>query len=405
MTEHLSSTFHRYIENYKGLPKECSYRIIFSLLNNIAGGITVFLSFYFVNNLHIDIATAGTLISVYGIGRALGGYISGHLANKVLLTRISVISLFIETISLFMLIKIHTVMLLTINLLIFGIGTYGFKVSNNLWVLNRCSKKERLKAINILYTTSNLGCGISAVMVSMFGGYGFSYLFCFSGLVMLTAVLSLSLKSHKEYKNKKSFSPINKADNANTSIENKNSNHILIIVVFVALSLMGFIIMQWGTTYNIFLHKVSHLDIIGIGLLYALNPILIVFLQAPLVNALNKYNHILFTGIAAFLMGFGMWMLNFSHWIAFIISACIVYTIGEMIFFSMSQSVCYQHSAEKQRGKVMGLFEMVYALSTTLSPAIGGSIYHYFGGHIIWLLCGIMGSVCLAVLFVFSNLK
>jgi len=404
MTEYLSSTIYRYFENYKGLPKECWHRIFLSLLNNIAGGITFFLSFYFVNNLHINIATAGMLISTYGIGRAIGGYITGNLANKIPLVFISIISLLIETTSLFTLIKIDTVLFLSINLLIFGIGTYGFKVSTNLWVLNRCSKEERLKAINILYTVSNLGIGISAVIVSMFGKLGFGYLFCFSGVVMLIALISIIQKAYTDYKNEKPYSTtLEESDSKSPSIKNRKSDQLLVFTVLATLSLMGFIIMQWSTTYNVFLHEVSQLNLIGIGLLYALNPILIVIFQTPLVNAMNKSSHILFTGIGAFGMGFGMWMLNFSHWILFIIAASIIYTIGEMIFFSMSQSVCYQYSKANQKGKVMGLFEMVYALSTTISPTIGGVLYNHFGGDTIWLLCGMIGISCLTVLYIFSK--
>lgn len=107
------------------------------------------------------------------------------------------------------------------------------------------------------------------------------------------------------------------------------------------------------------------------------------------------------TGIGAFLLGFGMFMLIYSGYISTIIAACIIYTIGEMIFFSMSQLVCYQFSEERQRGKTMGLYEMVFALSTTFSPTLGGWVYHLFGGQFLWLTCGLMGSVglILAVLF------
>lgn len=101
------------------------------------------------------------------------------------------------------------------------------------------------------------------------------------------------------------------------------------------------------------------------------------------------------TGIGAFLMGFGMFMLSFSVTFTLAILACIIYTIGEMLFFSIAQLLCYQSGGEKKKGQSIGLFRTIFAASVFIGPTLGGYIYHRFGGNYVWYLCGFIGVACL----------
>jgi hypothetical protein len=77
------------------------------------------------------------------------------------------------------LIKARSVNFLIVDLFVIGIGSYGFITSNHVWVLSRCQsgKSERLKAINILGVASNLGLGLSAVVISLLTNSGFVPIF------------------------------------------------------------------------------------------------------------------------------------------------------------------------------------------------------------------------------------
>ena len=170
MTKFLLLSIKKYISSYTGLSLLSWQRIIISFISTLSSGILFFLTYYFVKILHINIATAGIIISFYGIGTIIGGILGGKLSDYIAPINISIISLIIKAVVVLILIKIQSVSFLMTDLFLLGLSSYAFKTSNNIWVLNECaeSKKVKLKAINILYVATNLGIGISAIIINFF---------------------------------------------------------------------------------------------------------------------------------------------------------------------------------------------------------------------------------------------
>jgi MFS family permease len=133
----------------------------------------------------------------------------------------------------------------------------------------------------------------------------------------------------------------------------------------------------------------------AISFLFAINSLLIVFCQTPLVNLFKNSNKLLIAGIGSFLIGTGMSILGFSFTFALAIFSCIVYTAGEMIFFPLTQLICYENGPDNKKGLCLGMFRMTYAASKVLGPIIGGIIYSRWGGNMIWSLSGCIGIICL----------
>ena len=60
----------------------------------------------------------------------------------------------------------------------------------------------------------------------------------------------------------------------------------------------------------------------------------------------------------------------------------------------MAQFVCYEKGAEKNKGHSMGMFRTVYASSRVIGPASGGFIFQHLNAYILWVICGIIGTLC-----------
>ena len=123
---------------------------------------------------------------------------------------------------------------------------------------------------------------------------------------------------------------------------------------------------------------------------------LIIFLQTRLGNFVGKYNHTLVVAYGVFLLGVGMMLLTFSVNFSFIVFSFIVYTFGEMLFFSVAQLICYENTHKEKRGSIIGTYRMVFAFSRICGPVSGSYIYQYLGSNYLWGMCGMLGSVCLA---------
>lgn len=396
MTEHLSIILKKYVESYLGLSKSCWQGIILNLIESTYIGIYYFLPLYFVSDLKFNIATSGFIISFYGIGTVIGGFLGGKLSDIISARLISIMALLFQALILLALTKIKTVHSLMVILFIMGTASYSFISSNHTWVLSRChSEVNRLKAINLLSVASNFGLGLSAVIISLFVDFGYHKIFLISSGLLFVSIFYFVMFGMDQ------SNPLEKDKGNNTlskNIDITSYNHKIIIIALISVFLVGLIIFQSNTTYSIYIkNSFPEYGIKGVGFLFALNCFLVVFFQAPIITILRKMNMINLIASGALLLGFSMVILNYAFIFSVAIISCLVETLGEMMFFSSSQLVCYQGAKISRKGQMLGLYRSIYACSRIVAPSAGSIVYIYFGGHTLWYVCGCIGIFCFII--------
>ncbi|MDF1795371.1 MAG: MFS transporter [Coxiellaceae bacterium] len=385
-----------YIKNYQSISKKSLNSILICLLQTTATGLAFYLSIYLVSTLHYSVVSAGIVLSCYGVGTMLGGIVGGKLSDKIAPTKVIIASLLIESIlfnALPSFKQLHVIMLIAALL---GVCTYMFKTANTIQLIRSCSSDnnhDRITAINILYTATNIGIGTSALLIGLFAHYGFSYLFYAGGMMtLLLAIHQMFFINHSE-----NTHLIGKPTD---SQQDNRQNKKIFFTVLVSLFITGLIIAQLRTTYSIYIHNLfPQYGLHGIGLLLAINPALIILFQTPLTSAIKHFNKFDIIGIGVALMGMGCLLLNFITSFVFAALAYMVYTAGEMLFFSMAQYVCYESSPPQHKGNTLGIFQSTYAASLVVGPSIGGIIYHHLSPHWLWYACGLVGFIALLICF------
>lgn len=397
----LSSIFKKYFLNYSELSSDAWQGILIAFIESTLVGIAWFLSVYFVKELHLEIENAGIILSCYGLGTIFGGFLGGKLSDRISSGVVSVISLLLQSIAYLFLIKIRSISFLMIDLFFVGLGAYGFITSNYLWVLARCqSHSERLKAINLLSIASNLGLGVSAVVISFLTNSDFTSVFFISGFLLFLTAIYLIFKEKQSINNNHIFEdstlPINR------SIDNQKKIKTIVCYVLACLFLVGMIISQMNATYPIYLERIfPKMGTKSFGLLFTFNTIIVVLFQAPIIDLIKNKNNIFMIGLGALLLGIGMLMLSFTSIFMLAILSCLITTIGEILFFSISQLVCYENV--RRKGESLGIYRMIFAASRIVGPAAGSFIYQKFGGIILWYTCGFLGVLCFVPAIYFQN--
>jgi len=140
----------------------------------------------------------------------------------------------------------------------------------------------------------------------------------------------------------------------------------------------------------------------AVSTLFTINALLVVFLSTFIGEYINQYNKFTMLALSSFFIGFGMCMLSFSSHFSMAILSCIVYTIGEIIYFSLIQLLCYEAGNKKSKGKSLGRYRVVYGTSRVVGPIVGGLIYSHYSGEMLWYVCGLVGVLCM---FGFLRLK
>lgn len=394
-----SLVYKNYLSHYSGLNSSAWKGIVINFVESIFIAIGYFLPLYFVNELHLSIKMSGVILSCYGLGTMAGGYAGGKLTDKFSPAVISIAGLLLQSSAYLLIIVLSSPYWLMADLFLIGLGAYAFTTANYAWVLSRCgnNKNQRLKALNILGSAANLGLGLSGMLISFLADIGFVKIIFFTGVsLFLTALYLIVLEKKDKKVNEKMYENfISEENNENSSKANLKINKKLIFYVWMCLFFVGFIIAQTSSTYSIYLEKTfPDLGVKSFGILFTINTFMVVFLQTPIVDKICHKNNIVIVAAGSFLSGLGMLMLCLTYSFVFAIFSCIVMTLGEILFFAVSQLICYERSLPHQKGQSLGIYRMIYAASRAAGPAAGSFIYQSYGSNSLWLVCGLMGALC-----------
>jgi predicted MFS family arabinose efflux permease len=388
-----------YLNNYSGLNSKSWILITIHFIESLAIGLIYYLSVYFQKELNFSMSLTGTVFSCYGIGAIFGSILAGKLFDKTSGRLLLPLSILLQSVN-FILLSISTTATYIMPIMFsIGIASYAFITLNQLSLLNahNNSDSQKLRAINILSTSSNLGLSLTAIGASKLYYIGFSKVIFAAGIILLLSsyTIASTSRSSRKQSNKSVKDRLNNSS-IPAKINRNQSNTKLLITVLVNVLLIGSVISQRSTTYTIYIiNKFSNYGINSISTLFIINTLMVVTMETPIGNLLSTKNKIQMIGIGGLLIGAGMAILPFSNYYPLAIFACIIYTLGEIVFFCMAQFVCYEKAPKQSKGRSLGLFRMTYGTSRIIGPFAGGVIYQNIGGDLLWYTCGAIGIFCL----------
>lgn len=390
------------LSSYSGITKECWQSAFLTLVEATATGIIFFLSLYFVSVIHLSVGTAGLLISSYAVGTVLGGILSGKLTDHFSAKLISTFSLLAQALAFLLLTYLEKPSLLMINMFIVGYCCYSFMTANNIWLLKQSGHDAslRLKGINMTRAASNLGLGIAGIIIGSVSVAQFKVLFVYSSVTLLASAFYFYYMVNDTENTKSVIKPSTNS----TTHSRMSSNKSLMVVMLNCTFFISLIIAQLSVTYPIYIQQLfSSMGTSAISILFILDTFLIVIFQVPLINNIKRFNAITSVGVGALLMGLGMYILNFSTFFSVAIISCIVWTTGEIIFFGMSQFICYEAGEEKKKGQTLGIYQAIYASGRILGASLGGYIFDIFGSRTLWEICMLIGLYCFLICLYFRK--
>lgn len=378
-----------YSISYAGIPTLAWFSLVINFIETTLSGVFFFLSYYFVHSLNYDIESVSILISCYGVGTMFGGYLGGKLSDKYSANIVSAVSLIIQSIAFCFLNHASTMYLLIVVIFFLGISSYGFITSNYIWILSQCAenKAAKLRVLNILSVISNLALGLSAIIVTFISNENFPYFFVSNSFIFLILAFLLIFQEYQ--------APKKNIDNKKVLIENPNysvKDYKILIIVLSSVFFGGVIVSQMSTTYSLYLESIfPEYGLIGFSIFFIINTLMIVTMQTPIGEFLVKKNALGMVGFGSLLLGLGTGLIAASYVFSIVIFACVIYTLGEMILFSIAQLVCFEKAPESKKGQQLGIFRMIFGASKVVGPMLGGMIYYHLGGNILWCLSCILG--------------
>ncbi|MEM0157968.1 MAG: MFS transporter [Thermoplasmataceae archaeon] len=160
---------------------------------------------------------------------------------------------------------------------------------------------------------------------------------------------------------------------------------------------------QWGTTLTLFWSGVDHLTNRFIGILYAVNGLVVVFLQVPVNYIFLHLRDRTRISIGVMMYAIGFFALAFSVNPIFLILDVVVLTIGENTISPVIYGLVSKVAPEERRGEYFGAFQILSGFVTPVAPVIGTALIQYLSYNpvLVWLpilITGIVSSGLIMVL-------
>ena len=237
----------------------------------------------------------------------------------------------------------------------------------------------------------NLGMSIGAGICGFLASVNFSFVFIFNGISTFIAFLILlGIKDLPQSQN----------ENNTTSISANSHPQTIFYFMMLLMFLVLLVFNQSNVTYPIFLKNQLLLNEKDISLLFALSGIIIACFQVPITNIFRNKNTNFVCALGGLLVCFGFLVLVWAKSDALITLSCILWTLGEIIFFPAQLAMIIRLS-KKNKGRNMGIYQMIFSLASFVSPALGTTIYAY-DQNILWYCCGFTGII-VVLSFLFSE--
>lgn len=143
------------------------------------------------------------------------------------------------------------------------------------------------------------------------------------------------------------------------------------IVLCILIASVWFVAGQWGTTLTLFWSRVDGISNTLIGILYAINGVVVVFLQIPTNWALAKMKDYRRIALGGFVYSMAFFAMAFISGFIFLAIDVVFITLGENILSPVAYSIVGKMAPPDRRGQYYGAFQLIMGLIMPVAPVIG----------------------------------
>ncbi len=381
-----------YRDSFGGLPKLTWLLCSAAFLNRCGSMVVPFLGPYLKRDFAFTPTEAGWTVGLYGIGAFLGSWIGGRLTDRIGPVRLQVLALGSAALWMLLMSRLHDATFVVSAVFVLGVLNDAFRPGSNTAAAVSAPVALRRKALSLNRFALNLGWAFGPTI----GGYlvvdDFTWMFVVDGATCGLAALWLwlVLRGWNPLPPPKAPATAATAHHALGGDQPLRDRHFLCLMAANLCVLLAF--MQYFTTGpRVFVDQgYSEREV---GWLLAINPILIVLFEMPIVHGLRSRKALPVIALGSLIVGAGYLCMLLPIGLTAIVLAMVVVAGGELLQMPMLGSHVNDHAPDHARGAYNGAYGMTFTLALVIAPVLGGTVYENFGAAMLWWLCGGLGAL------------
>jgi len=382
----LANTVNLYKSAYSGLSKETWYLSLVMFINRSGTMVLPFMTIYCTQQLGFSIIQAGLIMALFGAGSIAGAFIGGKITDKIGFYYLQVGALLSGGLMFITISFLDTFLTLGIGTFVLSMCNESFRPANSTAIAYYSAEKLRTRSYSLNRLAVNLGWSFGGALGGFLASVNYNYLFYVDGCTNIFAAFLLLKLLPAIPKKKPQVEPENKL----VVLSAYKDKQYLVFIAFTIFFASCFF--QLFTMQPVFFKTEWHFSEQFIGLLMALNGILIVLTEMVLIHKLEgRKPALFFITIGVFLVGVGFSFFNFfaaAAWVA--ILSVVVITLGEMLSMPFMNSYWIARTNENNRGEYAALYTIAWSAAQILAPVYGAVLIQQGGySSLWWFLCGV----------------
>lgn len=356
-----------------------------------------FMTLYLVDGLGMKVSQAGVILACFGAGSIVGAYFGGKITDRFGFYKLQVGALISGGIMFMVVGQLNGFIPLCIGTFFLSLFNESFRPANSTAIAHYSTEANRTRSYSLNRLAINLGWAIGGALGGFLADVNYEALFWVDGCTnIIAAIFMLVLLppvkhaiTHKKKVGEQLASPY----------RDRRYMMFLLMVVLFAMCFLQLFGMQ-----SLFFEQEWRLSKSSIGMLMAINGLLIAFVEMILIAHLEKrgsgLNYIM-TG--AVLTGLGYVMVNIVPAAFFsAMLAVVLITFGEMFVLPFMNSYWISRTTSYNRGSYAALYTIAWSAAHVIAPTFGSQVVERFGFDVLWWVVLIL---CLFVMLGISRLR
>ncbi|NCX95155.1 MAG: MFS transporter [Chitinophagia bacterium] len=379
----MKKVFHIYKSSYTGLSASTWWLALVMLINRAGTMVVPFLTLYLTTARHATLSQAGVVMACFGIGAVTGALIGGKITDLLGFYIVQITSLLGGGIMFFVVGMATDYYVICGSVFLLAVINEAFRPANSAAIAQYSKPENRTRSYSLNRLSVNLGWAMGGAFGGLIAQYNYQWLFWIDGStniaasILLMGVLSPMRNTHTPASNKVKALP--------KQVASPYSDKIY--VYFLVLTLIfSSVFFQFFTTVPVYFKTVLHLSPAFIGIVMAMNGIIIAFFEMPLVHFMEKRYPpfiAIVIGILFISLTFGMYLWQPGEGSVAVVSF-ILLTIGEMLSMPFMNTFMMSRTVPENRGQYAGLYSVAWSCAQIFGPFSGTRLADYAGFKPLW---------------------
>lgn len=395
-----NATVNLYRNAYSGLTRRIWLLALVMLINRSGTMVLAFMTLY-ITHIGFSYKLAGLVVGIYGVGSLVGAFIGGKISDRFGFYYTQFFALCCGGFLFILLGQMrHYVSICTCTFFLAMVNE-SFRPANATAIAHYSSPQTRTQAFSLVRLAINMGWGVGGALGGFLAIKNYHLLFWVDGCTNIVAAFLMLLLLP-------GVSLAQQHNGVKTGVDKQKANPAYadkIFLYFIGLQILFAIcFFQLFTTIPLYFNKGLHVNEFWIGVLMAMNGVVIALFEMLIVFKLEgrkPYLQLMAYGTTIMAVSFMILNVNFVPGFLVAVLAMLLMTIAEMTSMPFMNSYYISRSTEGNRGQYAGYYTMAWSAAQVIGSTSGTQIAYAIGFNNLWW---IIGCICLLTAFGYQKL-